>query len=459
VDRVLARLTSSGGGGKVASAIDVAGASAERRVGHRAKRSRGEDSDPAHDGARGGSDPAMRGSRARPARKIPGPAGDLPALSGGSLRSPNRKNKTRVLGLPSPGPQSCVSPPPSLRGGGGGGGGGGSGGGAAGTVPSSIGSSTSIGSSSSSSSSSSRTPGSMSALLRRGNMGGFTDPSAAESDPDFQSGPWLHMIASLGLPAYPPALPSASPLLAHNIAWAKQHAGGPSRHRRGPLVVSHAVSHAGSHAGAQHAGSPAQQGQERGAVSKARVMLVLLHSLRVTPTDALATLKDPTGVIKATVHGRLLEEYPEMLTPGAALVLQVRDSSFWRFPSTVPKKKKKNVHFFCFVLFCALLLPLTLPPHHCAQSVSLFRPTPNAVYLNVTPENLVKLFPAGMAAPSSVPASPVVSQALSTHSANSGGGGLGGGGLGGGGGGGAGVVSLSQISDIMDRRGCHFFLS
>ncbi|KAG7234768.1 hypothetical protein INR49_003982 [Caranx melampygus] len=94
-------------------------------------------------------------------------------------------------------------------------------------------------------------------------------------------------------------------------------------------------------------------------------MAVLLKSIIHTHTDAKAVFKDPTGEIQGTVHRQLLEDRAEELKVGAVLLL---------------------------------------------KQVGVFSPSHRNHYLNVTPNNLLRIYaPDGVGADvvtGSVPLSP-----------------------------------------------------
>uniref|UniRef100_A0A667Z2Q1 Homologous recombination factor with OB-fold n=1 Tax=Myripristis murdjan TaxID=586833 RepID=A0A667Z2Q1_9TELE len=84
------------------------------------------------------------------------------------------------------------------------------------------------------------------------------------------------------------------------------------------------------------------------AKNKVPNMAVLLKSIVHTYTDAKAVFKDPTGEIQGTVHRRLLEDRLGELKPGAVLLL---------------------------------------------KQVGVFSPSHRNHYLNVTPNNLLRIYP------------------------------------------------------------------
>uniref|UniRef100_H3CF72 Homologous recombination OB-fold protein OB-fold domain-containing protein n=1 Tax=Tetraodon nigroviridis TaxID=99883 RepID=H3CF72_TETNG len=83
------------------------------------------------------------------------------------------------------------------------------------------------------------------------------------------------------------------------------------------------------------------------ATNKVPNMAVLLKSIVHTHADARAVFKDPTGEIEGTVHRRLLEERAEELKVGAVLLL---------------------------------------------KQVGVFSPSHRNHYLNVTPNNLLRIY-------------------------------------------------------------------
>ncbi|XP_056144509.1 homologous recombination OB-fold protein [Lampris incognitus] len=90
-------------------------------------------------------------------------------------------------------------------------------------------------------------------------------------------------------------------------------------------------------------------------------MAVLLKSILHTHIDAKAVFKDPTGEIQGTVHRHLLEDRQGELRAGAVLLL---------------------------------------------KQVSIFSPSHRNHYLNVTPNNLIRIYPPDRVAPPSAVLSP-----------------------------------------------------
>jgi len=83
-------------------------------------------------------------------------------------------------------------------------------------------------------------------------------------------------------------------------------------------------------------------------------LVALIKTLTPCETDAFVTLKDPFGDIPGTVHSKVLEGYSEDFGMGAVLVM---------------------------------------------QKVSVFNPSPRSHYLNITPDNIVRVFPANSPMP------------------------------------------------------------
>nr|XP_040046375.1 homologous recombination OB-fold protein [Gasterosteus aculeatus aculeatus] len=102
---------------------------------------------------------------------------------------------------------------------------------------------------------------------------------------------------------------------------------------------------------------------KRLAKNKVPNMAVLLKSLVHTHADARAVFKDPTGEIQGTVHRRLLEGREEELKVGAVLLL---------------------------------------------KQVGVFSPSHRNHYLNVTPNNLLRIYAADGAGPSDARLPPLV---------------------------------------------------
>ncbi|XP_041832279.1 homologous recombination OB-fold protein [Melanotaenia boesemani] len=101
-------------------------------------------------------------------------------------------------------------------------------------------------------------------------------------------------------------------------------------------------------------------------------MAVLLKSIIHTHADAKAVFKDPTGEIQGTVHRRLLEDRVEELKVGAVLLL---------------------------------------------KQVGVFSPSHRNHYLNVTPNNLLRIYSPDGVGLSSIQLHPPVPQPMSTSTA------------------------------------------
>ncbi|KAK3732806.1 hypothetical protein QZH41_017710, partial [Actinostola sp. cb2023] len=101
-------------------------------------------------------------------------------------------------------------------------------------------------------------------------------------------------------------------------------------------------------------------------------LCVLMKTSSLTETDASIFLKDPTGEMHGTLHKKVLEEYPSELGPGAGLIL---------------------------------------------KHVSVFSPSPRKHYLNITPGNIIHIYPPD---PSHVSCSqPLASQGTQVSKPNS----------------------------------------
>jgi len=88
-----------------------------------------------------------------------------------------------------------------------------------------------------------------------------------------------------------------------------------------------------------------QQKLDRG---KVPCLCALVKAFSLTESDASVLLKDPTGEIHGTLHRKVLENYQTELAPGAGLVL---------------------------------------------KHVSVFSPAPRKHYLNITPGNILQIYP------------------------------------------------------------------
>ncbi len=93
--------------------------------------------------------------------------------------------------------------------------------------------------------------------------------------------------------------------------------------------------------------------------SKVPQLHVMVLTYSPCEADAVCTFKDTSGSMKGTLHRRVLLEYPTEIRQGAVLVL---------------------------------------------QGVSIFSPSASSHYLNVTPENIVQVFPADTPLPIGLPA-------------------------------------------------------
>ncbi|KAJ3087844.1 hypothetical protein HK102_010167 [Quaeritorhiza haematococci] len=82
---------------------------------------------------------------------------------------------------------------------------------------------------------------------------------------------------------------------------------------------------------------------------KVERLVVLVKDLKQSDVDASLTLKDPTGEIRAIMHQKVFDDFPDSIVMGAVLEL---------------------------------------------KEVSMFRPTPRSLYLNVTSSNIMSIFPA-----------------------------------------------------------------
>lgn len=88
-----------------------------------------------------------------------------------------------------------------------------------------------------------------------------------------------------------------------------------------------------------------QQQLERG---KVPCLCAIVKAFSLTEADASVLLKDPTGEIHGTLHRKVLENYQTELAPGAGLIL---------------------------------------------KHVSVFSPAPRRYYLNITPGNILQIYP------------------------------------------------------------------
>ncbi|XP_064401292.1 homologous recombination OB-fold protein-like [Halichondria panicea] len=92
----------------------------------------------------------------------------------------------------------------------------------------------------------------------------------------------------------------------------------------------------------------AETGTKRLARGKVPHLRVLLKSIAPVGRNASAVLKDLSGEILCTIHSRVFEEHQKELQPGAAIIL---------------------------------------------RQVSLFSPAPRKHYLNITPDNIIRIYP------------------------------------------------------------------
>ncbi len=101
-----------------------------------------------------------------------------------------------------------------------------------------------------------------------------------------------------------------------------------------------------------------------------------------------------TGEILCTIHSRVFEEHQKELQPGAAIILrQVCDY-------------KVDINWSMF----GYNISLIHSPFIFLDQVSLFSPAPRKHYLNITPDNIIRIYPPE---PSySIPQGPLVSPSL-----------------------------------------------
>uniref|UniRef100_A0A8D3AK05 Homologous recombination factor with OB-fold n=1 Tax=Scophthalmus maximus TaxID=52904 RepID=A0A8D3AK05_SCOMX len=133
-------------------------------------------------------------------------------------------------------------------------------------------------------------------------------------------------------------------------------------------------------------------------------MAVVLKSIIHTHADAKAVFKDPTGEIQGTVHRRLLEDRAEELKVGAVLLLkQVKLISFF-FSLAMVTEVKDLVVFFS---------SSSEPSVFACEQVGVFSPSHRNHYLNVTPNNLLRIYTSNGVCLSSTQLPPLVLEPMS----------------------------------------------